>query len=59
MVQFVLASVHCFQLVFKNECGFPTAFYWFIGLHELLFLSLFLRFYKGAYAKKRIHYKTG
>lgn len=53
IAQFVAASVHCFQLVFKNECGFPAAFYWWIGGHEILFLCLFIHFYKDAYLKKK------
>lgn len=53
IAQFILASVHCFQLVFKNECGFPTAFSVWIGLHELGFLGLFLHFYLDTYRTRK------
>ncbi len=54
MIQFVAASIHCFQLIFV-ECDFPIAFCWWIGGHELVFLFLFLNFYKQTYTKKKTH----
>lgn len=51
IMQFVVASIHCFQLIFV-ECNFPIAFCWWIGGHELVFLFLFLNFYKQSYTKK-------
>lgn len=52
MIQFVAASVHCFQLIFV-ECDFPLAFCWWIGGHEMAFLLLFTNFYWHTYVKKR------
>lgn len=52
MIQFVMASCHCFQLIFV-DCDFPIAFCWWIGCHELIFLCLFINFYKNAYNKEK------
>jgi hypothetical protein len=38
--------IHCFQLIFI-ECDFPVAYCWWIGCHQLLFLYLFIKFYKN------------
>ena len=54
MIQFIAASLHCFQLIFV-ECDFPIAFCWWIGGHELVFL--FLKFYKKTYIKEKIIWK--
>lgn len=50
MVQFVAASVHCFQLFFQKDCRFPKLFSVWIGFHEVCFLALFYHFYRRAYA---------
>jgi elongation of very long chain fatty acids protein 7 len=52
MIQFVAASIHCFQLIFV-DCDFPIGFCWWIGCQELLFLCLFIKFYKDTYVKKK------
>ena len=51
MSQFVVASAHCFQLMFV-DCDFPMAFCWWIGGHELIFLCLFINFYRKTYFSK-------
>jgi len=48
MVQFIMISVHAFQLCFI-ECDYPKAFVWWIGMHGVLFLGLFSNFYKKSY----------
>lgn len=53
IVQFIIASLHCFQMTFIS-CDFPIAFCWWIGAHELLFLMLFINFYKKTYSRKII-----
>lgn len=52
MIQFVLVMVHAFQLLFWNECNFPSAFAYFIGAHALMFYFLFSNFYKRAYVER-------
>ncbi|XP_043282339.1 elongation of very long chain fatty acids protein AAEL008004-like isoform X1 [Venturia canescens] len=51
MVQFVLVMAHAFQLLFI-ECNYPKAFVWWIGLHAIMFFTLFNEFYKQSYAKE-------
>lgn len=46
ITQFVVGLIHCFQLIFI-ECDFPVAYCWWIGCHQLLFLYLFIKFYKN------------
>uniref|UniRef100_A0A8D8BDW6 Elongation of very long chain fatty acids protein n=1 Tax=Culex pipiens TaxID=7175 RepID=A0A8D8BDW6_CULPI len=53
MIQFVLVMAHAFQLLFWNECNFPSAFAYFIGAHALMFYFLFSNFYKRAYAERK------
>ena len=53
MVQFVAASVHCFQVLFKTDCNFPKGFVAWIGFHEVCFLALFAHFYKSAYSSEQ------
>ncbi|EFX79377.1 hypothetical protein DAPPUDRAFT_128564 [Daphnia pulex] len=48
ITQFVVGLIHCFQLIFI-ECDFPVAYCWWIGGHQLLFLYLFIKFYKKSY----------
>ncbi|KAK4019675.1 Elongation of very long chain fatty acids protein 1 [Daphnia magna] len=52
MIQFIMASFHCFQLMFI-DCDFPIAFCWWIGGHQLIFLGLFINFYRNAYYKEK------
>ena len=52
IIQFVAASIHCFQLIFV-DCDFPIGFCWWIGCQELLFLCLFINFYKHTYVEKK------
>lgn len=49
--QFVIVSIHCFQLIFI-DCDFPIGYCWWIGAHEIVFLFLFLHFYRQTYVKK-------
>ena len=44
--------IHAFQLLFI-DCNYPKAFVWWIGLHAVMFYSLFSDFYKQAYKKKQ------
>ena len=57
MVQFVAATVHCFQLIFI-ECNFPIAVCWWIGGHEMVFFLLFLNFYRRTYKKESVQDHT-
>ncbi|KOB64211.1 Elongation of very long chain fatty acids protein [Operophtera brumata] len=50
-VQFVLVFLHAFQLLFQ-DCDYPRAFVWWIGMHAVLFYYLFSDFYKQAYRRK-------
>lgn len=56
-IQFVLVMAHAFQLLFWNECNFPSAFAYFIGAHALMFYFLFSNFYKRAYAERRVSWR--
>ena len=53
MVQFVLIFMHAFQLLFVNDCKFPKIFALWIGVHGVLFFSLFSNFYDKAYSDKK------
>lgn len=53
MIQFVLVMVHAFQLLFWNECNYPSAFAYFIGAHAVMFYFLFSNFYKRAYVERK------
>jgi hypothetical protein len=44
--------VHSFQLLFI-DCNYPRAFVWFIGMHAVMFFSLFSEFYVQTYQKRR------
>lgn len=48
LIQFVGIAGHSFQLLF-TDCKYPKAFVWWIGCHGLLFLVLFIKFYKATY----------
>lgn len=52
IVQFIAVAIHSFQFVFM-ECAFPAGFSWWIAATELLFLGLFINFYRNAYRKKK------
>ncbi|KAK9500528.1 hypothetical protein O3M35_001776 [Rhynocoris fuscipes] len=52
MVQFIIVTVHAFQLLFI-DCNYPKIFVWWIGLQAILFLSLFKDFYNQAYKKRK------
>lgn len=42
VVQFAMILIHAFQLIFKNECGFPMTFVYFIGGHGALFYFILM-----------------
>nr|UTO68444.1 elongation of very long chain fatty acids protein 1 [Daphnia magna] len=52
MVQFIAASIHCFQLLFI-DCDFPYLMSCWIGIHEVFFLLMFLNFYRHTYHKNK------
>jgi elongation of very long chain fatty acids protein 7 len=52
MVQFTVVFIHASQLLISNPCNYSLAFVYWILAHSVLFLFLFSRFYKQAYAKK-------
>jgi len=51
-VQFVLITVHAFQLLFI-DCIYTKVFILLIGLHAVMFYFLFSDFYKQTYKKKQ------
>lgn len=50
--------IHAFQLLF-NDCNYPKAFVWWIGLHAVMFYFLFSNFYKETYNKKKAKAEVG
>lgn len=51
MVQFIAIFVHSFQLLFR-KCSYPTAGFWYIGAHGVLYFILFSNFYNKEYISK-------
>ncbi|KAG5314220.1 ELVL1 protein, partial [Acromyrmex insinuator] len=58
MIQFVIVMIHAFQLLFI-DCNYPKAFVWLIGMHAIIFYSLFRNFYNEAYKKKNLKNAVG
>ncbi|UYV79457.1 ELOVL7 [Cordylochernes scorpioides] len=52
MIQFVMIFIHSFQLLFR-QCDYPRSFMYWIGMHAVLFLFLFMDFYKTAYLRSK------
>jgi uncharacterized membrane protein len=51
-VQFILVVFHASQLFFV-DCGYPKIFAWVQSTFAVVFLYLFVDFYKQAYKKKQ------
>ena len=51
MIQFIAIFTHGIQLLFKNDCKYPTAFAYYIAAHGVLFFVLFSQFYIREYFK--------
>ncbi|XP_071452990.1 very long chain fatty acid elongase 7-like [Hetaerina americana] len=51
MVHFVLIMLHSFQLLFRENCGYPVFFVWWIGCHAIMFYVFFTGFFKEKYGK--------
>lgn len=52
-VQFVIAFVHA-MVPFFYDCGYPKGFAYAVMGHALLFMVMFMNFYRNTYNKKRI-----
>ena len=52
ITQFIAMIIHSFLFLIVEDCGFPVICSCWVALNEILFLFLFLDFYKNAYGKK-------
>jgi elongation of very long chain fatty acids protein 7 len=53
MAQFIAIFIHAMQLNFYNPCNFPKIFVYWIAANAVLYLILFMGFYRRAYTSKK------
>ena len=53
ITQFIAMIIHSFLFLIVEDCGFPMICSCWVALNEILFLFLFLDFYKRAYGNKK------
>lgn len=51
LVQFAVIFVHAGQLFFQ-DCNYPMIYVWMIMTQSVLFIGLFINFYRKSYSKK-------